>query len=362
MRISLWMMGALGGGAAIGIVAINLGPVDAGSTPPPFFAAPPPTSNVARVSSPLTTGTGAPTVVAPSTPPRTFAIDVFAFAPWGDAIESLGHTRPSEGSSDGPMAIAVDDAQDVFVLDQVNARIVERDSAGFVIRTIPLGSHSAQDLAVDPRGGVVVLDRLVDRSVRFLGLDGVERARVALEGQGIAEGGAATGVFAMRDGVWIEVEHRALVRVALPSGDVDPLRPTIDGRRTDAGLLLRAARDPSGGALVSGTPENPAVNGFYVRVPFCEPVLQLLALDGDRGGTTFVAAHLLRDESTEPFSILAEAIDVVALGNDGGELGRFSLPPPEGPEETRRPIAVASNGDVFHMHFGDAGVTIRRAR
>ena len=382
MQAVKWLLGATLAGGAIAGAMILARPTNAANATS-GAAMPARTSNDvaanATAASPATNG-ALPTLATASPPSptaaagalpvasggsstRSFTIDVVTFAPWGSGPSELGHTLPSEGNPEAPMSLAVDDAGSVYVLDQVNERVQVFGAGGSLLRSIPIGSTTVQDLAIDEAGaGVVLLDRLRDQAVRFVDLAGVERKRVAVVGQGVSEGGAITALFAMRDGVWVEVEHRKLVRIATPSGDPDPVRPSLDGRPTGAGApLLRATRDPSGAADVSAIATTRA-GGFFTRVAFREPVLQLLALGDDARGGALVGAQLLREDPYPPYGIAAEGVTVVDLSSTGAELGRFDLPAPEGPEETFRTIAIAPSGDVFHLHVGRLGATIRRAR
>jgi hypothetical protein len=294
---------------------------------------------------------------APAVSQRGFVVEQVLFAAWGAGLGELGVTRPKEANPEAPMSFAVDAEGRVHVLDQVNQRIAVFAATGTALSVVPIGSDTVQDLAVDPRGGWALLDRLVAREVRFLDRDGKVRARVPVVGPGIDEGGLVTGLFAARDGFWLEVEHTSLVRVATADGEPDPQRPTLEGRRaTPTAPMLRAARDARGFAVVSAT----GAGGFFARVPFDAPVLSLVGLEGDGLGTTFVGAHLGRESSS--FALYDEKVSVVALDAQGTEIGRFDLPPPEGPEEQLKSMVLSPAGHVHVLHVGQNGATIWRAR
>lgn len=326
----------------------------------------PPTSPVPKAfAKPATAKTATPTTVVaktattpaftvtPGASVKGFVVEEIAFAGWGNAVGELGRSLPREANPEAPMSLAVDSDDRVHVLDQVNERISVFDHG--VWKTIPIGSDTVQDLVVDPRGGYALLDRLVAKHVRFLDASGAERSVVQLEGQGVPEGGLVTGLFAQKDGFWVEVEHGKLVRVALADGSPDMTRPTIEGRRSfNGGPFLRAARDPQGYAVVSAST-------FFARVPFSAPVLELVALESD-GSTTYIAAHTGREQPTAPFALYDEKLFVVALDSAGLEIGRFELPPNTGPEETLKPMTLSPKGEVHFLHVGQNGASIRRAR
>ena len=290
---------------------------------------------------------------------RAFSIDVLAVASWGDGPTELGRAHPSQANPEAPMSLAVDAFGNVFVLDQVNARVQVFDAHGGAPTAIKIPSRTAQDLVVDPAGGLVLLDRLVDRALIFVDGSGLEKKRVPLVGSGVQEGGAVTALFALADGFWVETEHTNLVRVALPNGDADPARPTLEGRRPNVGgPLLRAARDPNGFAIVSAI----GSGGFLVRVPFKAPVMELDALDADAAGNVYVAAHLARELPVAPFALYDATVEVVALNAGGSELGRFEVPAPYADDEQFKPIVVGKDGAVYHLEVGASAATLRRAR
>ena len=355
---------SLGGVAAVAAAAFVRPPVSptpraidvANAAPMPMpTSATTPTLTNAQLPDP----NASPNDVAPATHARSFAVDVLAVASWGDGPSDLGRTRAPESNPEAPMSLVANAAGEVFVLDQVNARVQVFDAKGKITRSIPIPTHTAQDLALDPRGGIALLDRLVDKAVVFVDATGKETKRVAIVGDGIQEGGAATGLFATNDGFWIEVEHRSMVRVALPNGDPDLARTTIEGRRTiDGGPLLQAARDPSGFAVVSSSGQTP----FLVRVPFAEPVVQLEALESDAKGGVYLAAHLGIEQPIAPYTLIDQTVVVVALDAAGSELGRIEFPAPDAEDEQLRPIAIGPDGAVYHLHAGATAATLRRAR
>lgn len=326
-------------------------------SPAPRVAHAAPAKTAAATPAPVVIGTPGFTVTQPSAA-RSFQVEEILFAAWGSDVGELGRSRPKEANPEGPMSFAIDDAGLVHVLDQLNERISVFDPiSGTPARVIPIGSDTVQDLVLDPAGGYALLDRLVARDVKFIDGSGVLRTSVPIVGPNVPESGVVTALFAAKDGFWVETDHEKLVRIALPGGVPDPLRPTLDGRRFGASPLLRAARDPAGYAVVSAV----GSGGFLARVPFTAPVLELKALESD-GLTTFVAAHVGRETQSAPFQLFDEKLVVVALDGAGGEVGRFELPEPIGPEEQFKSIVLSPKGELHQLHVGATGASIRRAR
>lgn len=340
--------------AAAAFVRPPTSPIPEGALAKPAKAA---TLAAAPAIAPVVPGTPGFTVTQPAAA-RSFVVEEIVFAAFGSAVGELGRIRPQEANPEGPMSLAIDDAGRVHVLDQVNERISIFDPVGGApARVVPIGSDTVQDLVLDPAGGYAILDRLVARDVKFIDATGKVRTSVPVVGPGVPESGVVTALFAAKDGFWIEVENERLVRIALTNGAPDPLRPSIEGRRFGSSPLLRAARDPAGYAVVSaiGSP------GFLARVPFTAPVMQLTGLESD-GTTTFVSAYIGRETQAAPFTVYDEKVVVVALNGVGNEVGRFELPPPIGPEEQLKTLAISPKGEIHHLHLGVNGVSIRRAR
>src|SRR5687768_13796938 len=73
------------------------------------------------------------------------------FSPWGGGEKDLGRDQPGEGSPSGPMSFTVDSRGRVWVLDQVNGRIV-RFKNGEIDGALPLDRPRAQDIAIGEDG------------------------------------------------------------------------------------------------------------------------------------------------------------------------------------------------------------------
>jgi hypothetical protein len=256
------------------------------------------------------------------------------------------------------MSFAVDREGRVFFLDQIHARVVvlARGEAPVVI---PLPTNTYQEIALDPRGGLVLLDRLVSRAVLFLSDRGEARHQIPLEGPRVREGGLVTALFAREDGVWVEVEHTSLVRVALPDGSPDPARPTRPGRfSTRKGKYLRAALVEGRFAEVHEVARK-GERRPLARIELASDVLQLCALETDAQGRIFVGASLFREEAN-PDDTRGLGDQVIGLSPEGHELWRVLFPPNTGPEEQFRKIRVGGDGAIYHLALSDEGATLRR--
>lgn len=294
-----------------------------------------------------------PAAPSPALAARRDARRVVA-VPWGTQAGALGHEVPAEGAPQGPMSFAVDASGKIHALDTVNGRITILDP-GRPARSVPLPSVTIDDLDLTEDGGYVVVDRHVGKVVHFLSAQGKERGRVELVGEGVPQPGLVTALFARGDGVWVEVEHRRLVRVADRHGAAAERRAVVPGRFTADGKgLLAAARQ---GATARVTALSPSLQARTLgEVSFPLPVAVLTALEGQQDGGVIVGAVLHRDEDTAPFRTAEVRHLVVGLGPDGAERWRSELPVDEGPEENLRPVRLGLDGALYGMVFRKEGV------
>ncbi|RLB58125.1 MAG: hypothetical protein DRI34_05835 [Deltaproteobacteria bacterium] len=316
-----------------------------------------------RQSSPgSASATGDPDTAPPENRPPPFRREWFA--PWGNGPGQMGKRQPREGAPEGPMAFAVIDEHRSVVLDQVNQRLVFF-SDGRAARTVALDGDTYQDLQVDGQGRVWLVDRLAGRKLVLLDEDGKTLARIPLEGEGVGEGSAVTGLFVYRDGAWVEVEHSRQVHLTDAGGKALEERPSRPGRLTrDGRLLIAAALEGRQAAVITVRPAGqPAANPrVLARVPFSLRVLHLLLLDSDLAGNIYLGAHLAQMSPDPPYGVVAERLEVVVLGPDGGELDRIELAASAGALEQFRSLLVTADGAVYQLWFGAEGVELRRVR
>jgi hypothetical protein len=288
--------------------------------------------------------------------------DVVFFAPWGSGKGRLGRRVAEESDPEGPMGFVVDEAGRAAVLDQVNSRVVLFKD-GRQIREIGLPADTYQDFQLGEDGKLVLMDRLAHRSVDLFDPQGKRIARIDLEGVGVPEGGGTTALFLRDDGVWVEVEHTRLVRVADARGRPDPKRPQVNGRfSADGAWLISAAKEGRQSAVVLVRPvDSPGdLPRLLSRVDFSLPVLHLLALESDTAGRVLLAAHLARFGEQAPFGVLEERVEAVLLGPDGREVDRLRLEAPRGALDQFRTLRFSSDGILYHLYYDESGVSLRR--
>lgn len=290
------------------------------------------------------------------------AAGVFATAKWGSGPDELGHALRDEAASEGPMSLNVGPDGRLYVLDQVNARVQVFSRDGAVVGSVPIGTETAQDLAVVGGGRIWLLDRhrgllaLVDA-------DGRRLAEVGYLGHGVAEPAVTTALFAFGGSLGVEVERTLVVRVASLEGAPDADRRAFDGvpPARDGGAWRRAtlaATDPHL-ALVWDAAQSGALS-HRREVRFDLPVRALRGLASDAGGNAWLAVYLARERAEAPFDVVEERSEVAVIDGEGGLLARVAFAPMVRPEEQFREFAFAPDGAVYHLQCVEDGAVIAR--
>ena len=275
-------------------------------------------------------------------------------AKWGSGPDELGRERPSEGNPMGPMSLAVDGKGRVYVLDEVNGRIVRRGADGKPEAVIPSNLIAPQDMAVAADGSTVVLDRFVDKQVVIYDESGKLRADIPIEGEGIDDVGLVTGVFTDGSDVYVEREHGPLVKVGDTSGQLAEPRTEIPGRPSrDGQLFLNAGitEAQTGRVYVSAIDRATNDHRFTRELRLKSFVHAIVLLDSDMAGTIYFAAAVEVEGGQEV--VLLSCLEPLK----GTPVGGAVLPVNTMPEETFRDIVVQNEGGVLYAQRTEQGVT-----
>jgi hypothetical protein len=301
--------------------------------------------------------TPAASVSAASAAPAGDGRVVF-FSPWGGSQkDQLGRERPQEGNPMGPMSLAHDAKGRIYVLDQVNQRIVRRGADGSVEGTFDMKLTGAQDIAVAKSGEMAVLDRVVDKTIAIYDANGDIKAQLPLEGEGIEEPGHVTGVFVDGSDVYVEREHGPLVKIGDLNGTPAEPRTEIPGRPTRDGLSFINAGitdGPAGRAYVASVDRQSGEHRFTREIRFKSGITSILLLDTDKSGTIYFAVELHEDPAAD-YAML-QCLEPTK----GVLIGSAMLPVNTLPEETFRDLTVLDDGGVVYAVRSEEGVTYRR--
>jgi hypothetical protein len=253
------------------------------------------------------------------------------------------------------MSFALDGKGGFWVLDQVNNRMVRYGADGAVTGEQRLEQRVPQDVVVAPDGSTLVLDRLGDKSIAVFGADGAPKGTIPLEGKGIEETGAITGVFVDGVDVYTEVEHGTLVGVGTTDGKEPSEKKELPGRPSRDGRLLLSAgitQAQEGRMWVSAVRRDPIEHQFTREFRLTGAVLYLLLLDSDRLGTIYVAA--LRESTPRG----APSVTLMCLEPERGEpIGTVELPANTAADETFREMSVLDEGGVVYAVRSEEGIS-----
>lgn len=281
---------------------------------------------------------------------------------WGSGEGNLGRTRPDEANPEAPMSLTVDGQGQVWIVDQVNERLVKLDRNGKVVGTVPIPLQAAQDVVVAPDGTALVMDRLVDKSIAVIGPDGKQKGELPILGKGLEEGGASTGLFTDGKEVYVEREHGDSVRIGTTAGEPNRERPEVPGRPASDGktYLTAGIVDAAAGVvMVTAIDREPQQHRFTRQFTMGAPVLALNLLDADRAGIIYLGTIVEEAGSTPEapkFGIALLCLDAL----DGRPLGQTRFPANTMPEETFRELTVLPEGGVLFMERTEAGPRVVR--
>lgn len=281
---------------------------------------------------------------------------------WGSGENQLGKSAPDEANPEGPMSLTVDALGNIWIVDQVNGRLVRVDKNGKPLSSMPLPLQAAQDVVVTPDGKALVMDRLVDKAVAVLGPDGKQLGELPLEGKGLEEGGASSGLFTDGEDVYVEREHGDSVRIGDTSGKVDTTRPEVPGRPAQDGrtyLTAGIVNGPAGLVSVTAIDKATLQHRFTRQLTLGTHVVGLNALDADRSGIIYLGT--ITEAPTSTPEVPAFAVTLLCLDPlDGRPLAATQIPPNSTPEETFREMTVLPEGGVVFLARTPQGAQLVR--
>lgn len=289
--------------------------------------------------------------------------EVLARASWGAGEDQLG--KRDEASQPGPMSLTVAADGAIYVLDQVNERVVPFDAQGARGAAIPIRSATAEDLVVTgerlwlliyepgPRPGYRVDELARDGTL-------LQRVRLTREIQ-LVTGLFATGSASAPD-LWVEMEHDAQVLVVahgvgLPAGaQVTRAR----GRaRADAPRERFVAQlwEGAGFRVKEVFPGNFTSEVLALRTPLAPIAVENWAVTAR--GVALVITIGAEDDPSEGTWRTFRRLALLPRGE--GEAVTVELAA-ESATDAFRPTAFGPDGSVLQLHLAAEGVALLRWR
>jgi hypothetical protein len=245
---------------------------------------------------------------------------------------------------------------DLVVLDQVNGKVTRFDKKTGKTKGSFKTSLTTQDIAVAKDGTVVLLDRLVEKSIRLVDKNGRAIGNpIMLPTDRIPDPGLTTGVFVDGKDVYVEKEHGALVRIGGLDGTPTSEAAELTGRPSkDGSLLFMVALAQADAKANLNVFDRKANTLRFARIlPFPRPTRQVVLLDSDAKGTIYLGLI-----AGKPEMVHVACVDP----NDGHILGRVTLPTNHTQEESFKDFVVMSDGTIVSSMRSEDGVSYEQAR
>lgn len=284
------------------------------------------------------------TVEFEALPPATLSSpSAVVEAPWGDSEGAF--QRETVAAHTGPMAIAADHDEGLWIVDTVGARLYRYGANGSLRSVVSTGLETVDDLAVLSDGKVSLLAyrRTPTPGHSLLTVD----AQGALEAERVAPQGASLPTALVTDGDRIYVEHRH--EWLHPESGEERLwgRPAGD-------LLVRARLDE--GDVVLWTMDRTGQSVWNLRIDTPFRVTELLALESAQPYIALVMRHIEIDSEGEP---IGHQTWLVTVSYEGEALGTLRLVDSR-VTDAGRPFALSPDGDVLELVTNEEGVTVLR--
>lgn len=284
---------------------------------------------------------------------------------WGAGSSEFG--RRDEASRPGPMSLAVDDQGTVYVLDQVNRRVVAYDAGGQLDRVISIASEATEEIAVGPGQGLWALvyepgDRPGYRVTRFArsGDSPAEQVPLSRTIQ-LVTGIFITGTASLPE-VWVEQRHDIQTQVVADGRGVPASMQTAnvlgrpDRSRPDTRLTARRT-GPYQAMVIRVLPGRSTHRELTVTTPL--PIVAIQELETDRAGNIFLGLLLGEDSGTPDHELVnARKVMLVHRGHDRTPLTVHLEH--ERATDAFRQVAVSPDGSIHQLHTTGQGVTVRR--
>lgn len=283
--------------------------------------------------------------------------------PWGCGGLMAGRKDAVESAPEGPMSFDIEAQGQIYLLDQVNFRVLEINPADKSWREIHISSDTFQEVEFY-RGKIILLDRIAKSIISIIDPNtGGELSAVPATGKGIHEGGGITAMLAFDDGIWLEYDHRYMVHIL--NADLSPAsREIVKGRKL-AGYpprVIVANLSKDGTARMQIEEFSGGKTLFAKTVGFNFPITRIIWIESDINGWIFAFFHLLKYDDNEPTRVVNEGVAGIIFDEKLDEITRFLSPYTITHWEQFREFRVTPEGEVYQMTFDDNGIKIIRWR
>ena len=278
--------------------------------------------------------------------------------PWGTHGSAVGKDDGNQSAPMGPMSFTVGPDGELFVLDQLNFRVLRFTADGELDVEFTLPWDTYQDLELAQDGALLVVDRLVQSSILVLDEAGVALGDHYVVGEGIPEGGGITATFVHDDGVWLEFAHTYVIRVL--DELLAPCPETIHSGRLLGGGETRivASLDGTGGAAL--LLEDMESGGILAEqtISFRDRIDRIIWIEGDGRGHIVVTLHMWPLEGDVAARAGGDYVVGIVYDEQLRVVDTFHSPHTIVQWEQFREFKVTPDGHVYQMAFTRDGMQI----
>ncbi|KKN09900.1 hypothetical protein LCGC14_1042060 [marine sediment metagenome] len=252
----------------------------------------------------------------------------------------------------GPMSLASDANDNVFLLDQLNSRVQIFSDRGQLIDVLKIDNTTYEDIAIDDDGFIYLLDPVENRLVRKFNRHGkiIRTYRIASEVQPIS------GLLLSDNKVYVEVAHKKLYSVGTnlkASRTSDQKKPELTGRPGED--FTTEAEINSNGEV------NAEIKGHYpidaIKITGSANVYSIISINSDNDENLYITLNTAKTDAQ--FDQNKDRLLGLVIGPDGLVNKKFSASNDYYTSHFRK-ITVSSNGTIFQMQTTKKGVLVWR--
>lgn len=287
---------------------------------------------------------------------------------------TLKYNERLEGASTGPKSFTISAAGEIYVLDQVNSRVLKFRDDGSPESQFPLPDGAYEDIDVTQDGKLILLDRFRRKSLIVLDENGKEKAVFGIAGRGIKQLGGIGPMVLCKNGLYLDSDHSDSEShlVHLLDGALQPAeRKIIPGNKISRDCKKAVDFDlPWGSDNVVLKPIDIETGGKLAE--------NVISLEGKEN--CYIACleaehnnkiHLILCSSKENLTdadrhVPNEIYTYLTLDKNLKEINKVTFTSPEDriylADEPFRSFRIAHRGETYFMNYTEKGLKLLRWR
>lgn len=268
---------------------------------------------------------------------------------WGKKSAQFGITKG--GWLPGPMSLAADGQENLYILDQENRRVQVFSQDG-KIESIPIDNSTYEDIALDDAGLIYLLDPVENHLVRKFDQSGkvIRTYDIAEEIQPIS------ALILANNQVYVEVEHKKVYRIGsetkVLNNETSQLQTESEGQPTDEGFKTEAELDDKGQVTAD-------IAGRYpldaIKITGSSNIYQIISLDSDANKNLHLTLNIAKNDSD--FNQQKDKLLGLIFSSEGNLSAKLYASNQYYTSHFRK-FAVSPNGVVYQLQTTAEGVVV----